>query len=138
MRRCFLWFCSLRIRVDRGRGDGALGEWRDGSDGVVFAVLFLLHWRAWGLREDLELTALERFVTKATMQEQAIQMGIAAVSVGAGGGWAAGLGGAGVCGDWTGYDGEWDSDGEAAAAGIWGVRGGGCLACPFSHPIQGH
>jgi len=36
---------------------------------------------AWRRREDLELTPLERFITKATMREQAIQIGIAATSV---------------------------------------------------------
>ncbi len=48
---------------------------------AVFGVLLLLHVHAWRRREDLELTPLERFITKGTMREQAIQMGIAAVSV---------------------------------------------------------
>jgi len=48
---------------------------------AVFGMLLLLHVHAWRRREDLELTPLERFITKATMREQAIQIGIAATSV---------------------------------------------------------
>ena len=49
---------------------------------AVFLVLFLLHWRAWRLREELELTPLEKFITKGSMRQQALQMGIAVASVG--------------------------------------------------------
>ena len=49
---------------------------------AVFLVLFLLHWHAWKLRDECELPELEKFITKGSMREQAIQMVIAVMSVG--------------------------------------------------------
>ena len=48
---------------------------------AVFTMLFLLHLHAWRRRKDLELTPLELWITRETMQEQAAQMGIALVSI---------------------------------------------------------
>ncbi len=48
---------------------------------AVFAMLFFLHLHAWRRRDDLELTPLERWITRETMQELISQVAIALVSI---------------------------------------------------------
>ncbi len=48
---------------------------------AVFGMLFFLHLRAWCRRDELELSPLERWMTRETMQEQASQMLIAIISI---------------------------------------------------------
>ena len=48
---------------------------------AVFGMLFFLHLHAWRRRHELNLTPLERLITRETMQEQGSQMLIAIVSI---------------------------------------------------------
>lgn len=47
----------------------------------IFGVLWLLHWIAWRRREGLELTEVERALTRGTMSEHALSVAIASLSV---------------------------------------------------------
>lgn len=47
----------------------------------IFGTLWLLHWRAWRKRGDLELTEVEQALTRGTMSEHAISVVIATLSL---------------------------------------------------------
>lgn len=48
---------------------------------AVFTMLFLLHLHAWRRRHELELSPVEQWMTRHTLQEQASQMVIAGLSI---------------------------------------------------------
>ncbi|MEO0649619.1 MAG: TMEM175 family protein [Planctomycetota bacterium] len=47
----------------------------------IFGVLALLLWRAWSKREELELDALERHLTRASLAHHLLQVSVAALSL---------------------------------------------------------
>lgn len=49
---------------------------------AVFSVFALMYYRAWKLRDDLELNALERYDTRAAIRENLLMAAIPAVSAG--------------------------------------------------------
>jgi uncharacterized membrane protein len=48
---------------------------------LIFMIFGILHWHAYKLRDQLELSVIEVFITKSALQSDALLMGIAVLSV---------------------------------------------------------
>lgn len=85
----FYWLWSVWGGIEGGQAGAATADeskWLMVAYAVgvmgIFGTLWLLHWLAWRKRDDLELTEVERVLTRGTMSEHAISVGIATLSLG--------------------------------------------------------